>query len=102
MRFSENSQNSLSEKSIFGNLVPFFSTYKFSQGGVLFPVSTFQEEYFNEKMSSLAVLKKIIQFSAKVLILAKLGYLDPDSKSIFSTYRQNFKKSLVIFLGEFF
>ena len=37
----------------------FFSTYKFFSGrGWYFPVSTFKEEYFNEKMSSLAGLKK--------------------------------------------
>ena len=40
-------------------LSPFFSTYKFFPGREWhFPVSTFQEEYFNEKMSSLAGLKK--------------------------------------------
>ena len=37
----------------------FFSTYKFFPGRAwLFPVKTFKEEYFNEKMSSLAGLKK--------------------------------------------
>ena len=52
-------------------------------------------------MSSLAGLKKkVIQFSAKVPILAIFDYLGPLSKSIFSTYRQNFEKSLVSFLGE--
>ena len=57
--------------------------------------------YFNEKMSSLTGLeKKVIQFSAKVPILAIFDYLGPPSKSIFSTYRQNFEKSSVIFLGE--
>ena len=35
-----------------------------------------------------------------MLILAIFDYLGPHSKSIFSTYRQNFKKSLVSFLGE--
>ena len=58
-RFSESSQNSMSEKSIFGHLRSFFSTYKVFPGQVwLIPVSTFKEEYFNEKMSSLAGLKK--------------------------------------------
>ena len=46
------------------------------------------------------MLKKVIQFSAKVPILAIFDYLGPHSKSIFSTYRQNFKKSLVCFLGD--
>ena len=78
----------------------FFSTYKLSPGrGFLFPVSTFKEEYFNEKMSSLAGLKKFIQFSAKVPIWANFDYLGPPSKSIFSIYRQNFKKSLISVLG---
>ena len=51
-------------------------------------------------MSSLDGLKKVIQFSAKVLILAIFGYLGPPSKSILSTYRQIFKKSSVSFLGD--
>ena len=52
-------------------------------------------------MSSLAGLKKkVIQFSAKVPILAIFDYLGPPSKPIFSTYRHNFKKSSVSFLGE--
>ena len=46
------------------------------------------------------VSREVIQFSAKVPILAIFDYLGPRSKSIFSTYRQNFKKSLVSFLGE--
>ena len=37
----------------------FFSTYNFFPGqGWLFPVSTFKQEYFNKKMSSLVALKK--------------------------------------------
>ena len=41
------------------NLRSFFSTYKFFTGrGWYFPVSTFKQEYFNGKMSSLAGLKK--------------------------------------------
>ena len=59
-----------------------------------------EEKFFNETMSSLAGLKKIIQFLAKVPILAIFGYLGPRSKSILSTYKQNFEKSLVNFLGE--
>ena len=79
----------------------FFSTFTFFPGrGWYFPVSTLNKEYFNEKMSSLAGLKKVIQFSAKVLILAIFDYLGPPSRSIFSTYSQIFKKSLLSFLGE--
>ena len=41
------------------NLGSFFSTYKFFPGrGWSFSVRTFKEWYFNEKMSSLAGLKK--------------------------------------------
>ena len=41
------------------NLRSFFSTYKIFRGrGWFFPVSTFKDEYFNEKMSSLAGFKK--------------------------------------------
>ena len=80
-------------------LRPFSPMYIFLSGRRwLFPVSTFKAEIFNEKMSSLTGLKKVIQFPAKVLILAISGYLGPHSKSIFSMYRQNFKKSLVVFL----
>ena len=83
------------------NLGSFFSTYKFFRGqGWLISVSTFKCKYFNKKVSSLAGLKKVIQFSAKLLILAIFGYLGPLSRSIFSTYRQSFEKSLVCFLGE--
>ena len=59
MRFSESSQNSISEKSIFGQFeVIFLNVWLFSERGWFFPVSTFKGEYFNEKMSSLAGLKK--------------------------------------------
>ena len=83
------------------NLRSFFSTYKFSPGWEwYFPVSIFKQSFFNQKMSSLAGLKKILHFSAKKPILAISDYLGPPSKSIFSTYRQNFKKSSVGFLGD--
>ena len=79
----------------------FFSTYKFFPGrGWYFPNSTFKKEYFNEKMSTLAGLKKSYSIYRKIPILAIFDYLGPPSKSIFSTYRQNFKKSSVKFLGE--
>ena len=50
-------------------------------------------------MSSLAVSKKVIQFSAKLPILAIFGYLGPPLKSIFLMYKQNFAKSSVTFPG---
>ena len=59
MRFSGSSQNSLSEKSIFAlSAVIFLNVYIFSKAGWLFPVSTFKEKLFNEKMRSLAGRKK--------------------------------------------
>ena len=74
----------------------FFSTYKLFPGrGWHFPVTAFKEKNFNEKISSLPGLKKVIQFSAKVPILAIFGYLGPHSKSLFSTWGKNFKKSLL-------
>ena len=52
-------------------------------------------------MSSLAGLKKkVFQFSVKVPILAIFDYLGPPSKSIFSTWGKNFKKSLESLLEE--
>ena len=59
MRFSESTQNSMSEKSIFGHFeVIFFYVSIFLRAGWYFPVNAFQEEYFNDKMSSLAGLNK--------------------------------------------
>ena len=82
----------LPKKRFLVTLRSIFLTYEFFPGqGWLFPVSTFQEEYLNEKISSLTGLKKIIHFSAKVLILAIFDYLGWLSKLISSTYRQNFK-----------
>ena len=58
-----------------------FTTYKFFPGpGWLFPVSTFKEKYFNEKMRCLAGLNTVFQFLAKVPILAVFDYLGPNSK----------------------
>ena len=59
MQFSESSQNSITEKSIFGHFeVFFFHSIFFFHGKWYFPVSTFKRKYFNETMSSLAGLKK--------------------------------------------
>ena len=66
MRFSASSQKSVSEKSIFGPFEVIFSTYKFFQRrGWLFPNTTLKEEFFDEKMSSLAGLKKSYSISRK-------------------------------------
>ena len=59
MRFSESSQYSLSEKSIFGQFeVTFLNVWIFLPVGWFFPVSNFGEEFFNESMSCVAGLKK--------------------------------------------
>ena len=59
MRFSASSHNSISQKSIFGQIeVIFLNVYFFPGRGCLIPVSTFNEECFDEKKSSLAGLKK--------------------------------------------
>ena len=90
MQFPANSQNSISKNSIFVNLRSFFSTYKnFPEQEWLIPVSKFKEEFLTKQLSSLAGLRKAIQFLAKVPILAIFDYLGPPSKSTFSTYRQN-------------
>ena len=73
----------------------------FSGRGRFYLLSTFEEEYFDEKKSSLAGLIKVIQFPAETLILANFDYLGPHSKSIFSTCRQNFKKRLEVCWGRF-
>ena len=66
MRFSESSQNSISEKSIFGHFeVSFLNVQFFSERALLFPVSTIQENHFDERMSSLAGLKKNYLISRK-------------------------------------
>ena len=101
IRSSESSQNSMSEKSTFGQFEVFSSTYNFFQGGVLFSCYSTQEQLILRKDELCSwSQKKVIQFSAKVLILAIFDHLGPPSKSIFSTYKQNFKKSLVGFLGK--
>ena len=52
-------KNSYPKNRFLVNLRSFFSTYNFFPGrGWYFPVSTFKGKYFNEKLSSLAGLKK--------------------------------------------
>ena len=78
VRFSESSQNSTSEKSIFGHLRSFSSTYKFFPGrGRLFHVSTIQGKFFERKDELSTWSQKNNQFSAKVPILAIFDYLGP-------------------------
>ena len=89
------------ENHFLVTLRSFSSTYKLFPGlGWLFLVSKFELKFYIEKMSSIAGLKKVFKFLAEVLILAIFGSLGPPSKSVFSTYRQNFSKSFVYFLGE--
>ena len=63
MRFSEGSQNSISEKSIFGNFEIKFFNVQIFLGGAVFPVSIIKNEYFLANMSSLVGLKKSYWFS---------------------------------------
>ena len=89
MRFSENSQNSISEKSIFRHFeVIFLNVYFFSRAGWYFPVSTFKEEYFNEKMSFLAGLKKSYSTFRKSTDFGHFGLPGSTFKVIFSMYRK--------------
>ena len=63
MRFSESSQNFPIEKSIFSQFeVHFLDVKLFSGPVVVFPVSTYEEKCFNEKMSSLASFNKNYSF----------------------------------------
>ena len=90
MRFSASSQNPYPKNRFLVTLRSFFPRFFFQDKGGFFPVSTLEKEYFILKKSSLACLKKVIYFPAKVPILAIFGYLGPRSKSISSSYRQNF------------
>ena len=66
MRFSESSQISVSEKSIFGQFeVIFLNVEIFPRAGLVIPVGPFIEECFNEKLGPLAGLKKNCSFSCK-------------------------------------
>ena len=104
MQQSRTVQQKLLEKNDFPTSVPdkmvenffvtlrsFFSTYKFFPAqGLFLPVSTTEEEYCKENMSSIPGLKKSsFNFPAKVPILAFFGFLGQSPKTI---YRQNFKK----------
>ena len=66
VRFSASSPNSITEKSIFGHLeVIFLNVYFFPGWRWLFCVSTFREKFSDEKMSTLAGLKKSYSISCK-------------------------------------
>ena len=90
-----------SKNRILVILRSFFSTFKFFPGRWwLFPVSKLKREYFKEKTSSLAGLEKSYSIFCKSTNFGHFRLPDTTSKSISSTYRQNFRKSLVYFLGE--
>ena len=74
--------------------------YKFfPERAWLFLVSKFK--VFNRKDEFFSWSKEdVISFLAKVPILAFFGYVGTRSKSIFSTYRQDFEKSFVGFLED--
>ena len=59
MRFPESSQNSISEKSIFGQFeVIFLNVQILPRNGVVISGYYFKEKFFTEKMSSVVDLKK--------------------------------------------
>ena len=60
MRFTESSQNSIIEKSIFGHSEVIFLNIQFSPpgGSGFFPLVQSRKIFFKEKMSSLAGLRK--------------------------------------------
>ena len=61
MRISESSQNSISEKSIFGHFEVFFlNVWFFPRAMWLFHVGIFKDKYFNENMSYLDCLKEML------------------------------------------
>ena len=80
-------------------LRPFSPMYifLFQDGGGCF-LLVHSKRRFLRKRWALTCPKQVIQFPAKLLILAIFGYLVPHSKSIFSMYRQTFKKFLVVYL----
>ena len=91
------------KKSIFDQFeVRHFNVEVFPKARWLIPVRTIEREFFNEKMGSLAGLKKVPKFLVKTLILVIFSYLGQHSKSICSTYKQKFKKFLMSFLGKVF
>ena len=90
------------KKRFLVNLRSFFITYKVFLGrGWFFSVSALKDECFNEKTSCLAVLKKSYSIFRKSNDFGHFWLHGSTFRvSIFSTYRQNFKKSLVIFSRE--
>ena len=100
MRFSESTQNSISEKSIFGHFeVLFFNVWVFSRAGWLFPDSTFNVKYFNGKMSSLAGLKKSFLLSRKSTDFGNFWLPRSFFKVDFLNAQANFRKNLGLFPG---
>ena len=100
MQFSESSQNSISEKSILVNLRSFFSTYKNFPGREwLFPVIKLKEEYFYERTSSLAGLKKRYSIFRKS---TDFGHFSPPRSTFkvdFPNVQAKFRKILAQFPG---
>ena len=72
----------------------------FSGRGWLFPVSTFKEEYFNEKMSSLDGPKKSCSFFRNSTDFGHFWLTGSTFKVDFLNIRENSKKSSVSSLGE--
>ena len=99
MQFSESSQNSISENSFFGHFEVDFSTYNFFPGrGWYFPVSTSKAEYFDEKMNSLAGLKKNYSISRKITDVGHFWLPRSTFKVDFLNKGEEFQKILGTFV----
>ena len=104
MHFSAKSQISSSKKLIFIHfeVIFFLNAYFFPGRGWLFRVSTLKGEGFNETTGSLTALKKSYSVFYTNTDCDLFDHLRPTSKSLFSTFKQKFENSLVVFLEEVF
>ena len=102
LRFSESSQISISGKSIFGHYEVIFLIVEnfFRAQGSLFPVRTIAEEHFNEKMSSLAGLKKSYPIFRKSTDFGHFGLPRSTFKVDFLNVKAKVRKILGQFCGK--
>ena len=96
IQFFGSSQNSVSKKSIFGHLEVIFLKSR----GWFFPVGTFEKQYFHEKMSSPAGLKKTFSISRKGINFGHFGLPGSTFKDDFLNVPAKFRKILGLCSGE--
>ena len=83
------------------NLKSFFSTYKFlPEKGWLFPVSTFKEKYFTEKIGSLAGFKEVYSISRKSTDFGQFWLQRSTFKVNFLNVQAKFRKKFCQFPWE--